>query len=50
MFRLQYLAIIYNGHYCSGIFSGKMEIMAAACDDFWGDFRYFFAGVLSIIA
>ena len=37
-YSLQYVAIIYNGHYCSGIFSGKTEKMAAGCDDFWGIF------------
>ena len=34
-YSLQRLAIIYNGHYCSGIFSGKSEKMVAGCDDFW---------------
>ena len=38
---LQYLAIIYNGHYWSGIFSGKTEKMAAECDDFWLIFGIF---------
>ena len=28
------LPIIYNGHYWSGIFSGKTEKMAAGFDDF----------------
>ena len=40
---------IYNGHYWSGIFSGKTEKMAAGSDDFWVIFGIFFAGVLSII-
>ena len=34
-YYLQYLAMIHNGHYLSGIFSGKSEKMAAGCDDFW---------------
>ena len=34
-YSLQYLAIIYNGHYLSGIFSGKTEKIAAGCDNFW---------------
>ena len=38
---LQYLVIIYYGHYWSGIFTGKTENMAAGCDDFLGDFRHF---------
>ena len=33
-YSLQYLAIIYNGHYYSGILSGKTEKMATGCDDF----------------
>ena len=43
-YSLQYLAIIYmyNGHYWSGIFSGKTEKMAGGCDDFLRDFRHFF--------
>ena len=48
---ISYLVITHNGHYWSGIFSGKTEKMAAGCDDFrlfLGDFRHFFAGVLSI--
>ena len=40
-YSLQYLAIIYNGHYCSGLFSGKTEKMAAGCDDFWVIFGIF---------
>ena len=40
-YSLQYLAIIYNSHYCSGIFSGKTEKMAAGCDDFWVIFGIF---------
>ena len=42
-YSLQYLAIIYNGNYRSGISPGKMKKMAAACDDFWvifGDRNY----------
>ena len=34
-YSLQYLVKIYNGHYWSGIFSGKTEKMASGCDDFW---------------
>ena len=34
-YSLWYFAIIYNGHYWSGIFSGKTEKMAEGCDDFW---------------
>ena len=49
LLSFQYLVIIYNGHYWSGIFS--TEKMAAGCDDFFGWFSaFFFTGVLSIIA
>ena len=41
-YSLQYLGIIYNGHYWSSIFSGKTEKMAAGCDDFWVIFGIFF--------
>ena len=42
LLSFQYLAIIYNGHYWSGIFSGKTEKMAAGCDDFGVVFGIFF--------
>ena len=40
----------YNGHYWSGIFSGKTEKMATGSDECSVDFRYLFADVLSNIA